>query len=496
MLLGMMNWQKRVLPFTVLVALLFIIGRASAQTGDVDTTAEGTQPTQQPSSSAPASAPVIDDQTYYVDTDPSAVTLWRPELEPYGVWVEDPVYGLVWIPDAAQVGPDFVPYVTAGHWGYTEAGEWIWVSDYEWGWVAFHYGRWVWIPQRGWAWIPGRLYAPAWVVWRVGDPGYDYVGWAPMPPSYYWYGGVAVAFWVVPPPYYVYCESRYVFGHHVHRHVLHGERARAAGRYTKPYVPARPGSSAGRHAAKPGRGPTLQEANVPPEAVPRTPAKPNPRAVAAAKPAGGSAVQPSSRPLRPVAKRPPVAGVSKPVYRGRPSRTLPVSRRAAPLATRPDLRRESRTGSPNWSTRTLGRTTAPPRVAPQPGSPAATRPAPASRVAPRPTTRPSVRPTTRPSTRPGARPGYAPYPTTRPTTRPAPRPQTRPSGPPDVRPVRPSRPSYSPRPSPRPSYGSSSRPVYRAPASRPSRPSYGSGDNNDNNSRKSRGRSKGRGRRR
>ena len=465
MLLGMMNRQKRVLPFTVLVALLFIVGHASAQT--------------EPTDPAPTDAPVLDDQAYYVDTDPSAVTVWQPEMEPYGVWVEDPVYGLVWIPDAAQVGPNFVPYVTAGHWGYTEDGQWLWVSDYEWGWVAFHYGRWVWIPQRGWAWIPGRLYAPAWVEWRVGDPGYDYIGWSPMPPSYYWYGGVAVAFWVVPPPHYVYCESRFVFAHHVHHHMLRGERARRAGRNSKAYAPARPGRARGRHAAQPSRGPTLDQAHVPSSAAPRTPAKPHPRAVAAAKPSRGT-VQPSGA-SQPVTR--PVAGVSKPVYRGRPSRALPVSRRAAPLATRPNLRRESQRA--NGSPRTLGQTTAPTRVTPSPS-----RLNTPSRVAPRNSASNSARPSTRP--------GYTPGRSARTSTRPSARTSTRPS----TRTTRPSsQPSYSSRPSSRPSYSSSSRPTYRTPSRSPSRGSYGNNTNsnsnsNKKNSRKSRGRSKGRGRRR
>ena len=50
-----------------------------------------------------------------------------------------------------------------------------------------------------WAWIAGRRYANAWVVWRTPEPDYYYVGWAPMPPYWYWSGGVAVSFWVIPP---------------------------------------------------------------------------------------------------------------------------------------------------------------------------------------------------------------------------------------------------------------------------------------------------------
>lgn len=502
MLLGMLKWQKRVLPFTVLVALFFLMGHAMAApgTGSEATAAPAEQgavaPPDVSAPVAPSNAPVVDAQTNYVDTDPAAVTLWRPELEPYGVWYEDPAYGLVWIPDPGAVGADFVPYSSAGHWGYTAEGDWLWVSDYEWGWVAFHYGRWVWIPERGWAWIPGRMYAPAWVVWRVGEPGYDYVGWAPMPPTYYWYGGVAVSLWVVPPPYYVYCESHYVFDHHVHHHHLHGHHARGAASHTRPYRPGGPSSSGGRYAARPARGPSLNEAHVPATAVPRTPAQPHPRAAAAATPTSGSrsgatAMRPATRPSS------RIAGVSQPVYSGRPSRAVPANRRAAPLATRPNLPAPgAATNAIPRGSRTLGSSSTPSRTEPgrtgrwggQSGA------APAGRPTPRPSARPSSpdpgygrattspgRRSSGPSTPSGSRPSYGNS-----SSRPAYSP-----------PSRPSRPSYGSS-SPRPSYGSStSRPTYGAPG----RATGGSGNgnsnnNNKNNKGKSRGRGKSSGRRR
>jgi Family of unknown function (DUF6600) len=494
MLLGMLKWQKRVLPFTVLVALFFLMGHAMAApgTGSEATKAAAEQgavaPPDDSALAAPSNAPVVDAQTNYMDTDPAAVTLWRPELEPYGVWYEDPAYGLVWIPDPDAVGADFVPYSSGGHWGYTAEGDWLWVSDYEWGWVAFHYGRWVWIPERGWAWIPGRMYAPAWVVWRVGEPGYGYVGWAPMPPTYYWYGGVAVSLWVVPPPYYVYCESHYVFDHHVHHHRLHGHHARGAANHTRPYRPGGPSSSRGRYAARPSRGPSLNEARVPASAVPRTPAQPHPRAAAAATPTSGSrtsgatAVRPATRPSS------RIAGVSQPVYSGRPSRAVAADRRAAPLASRSNLRAPSAgtTARPRGG-QTLGSSSTPSRTAPgrtgrwggQSGA------APAPRPAPRPSASPSAPGHGRPTTTPGrrssspSRPSYGNS-------------SSRPSYSAPSRPSRPSRPSYGSSSS-RPSYGSStSRPTYRAP----SRPSGGSGygNNNNNNNKNNKGRkSRGRG---
>ncbi len=59
-------------------------------------------------------------------------------LSPYGVWVYDPQYGDMWVPD---VDGNFRPYATRGHWVLTEYGN-TWVSDYPWGWATFHYGRW------------------------------------------------------------------------------------------------------------------------------------------------------------------------------------------------------------------------------------------------------------------------------------------------------------------------------------------------------------------
>src|SRR5450432_4059783 len=85
---------------------------------------------------------------------------FRPALSPYGQWVEAPGYGMVWRPNPAEVGGDFTPYATNGHWVYTDAG-WTWVSNYDWGWAPFHYGNWVYAGD-GWAWVPGRVWAPAW----------------------------------------------------------------------------------------------------------------------------------------------------------------------------------------------------------------------------------------------------------------------------------------------------------------------------------------------
>jgi hypothetical protein len=98
------------------------------------------------------------------------------QLSAYGTWIDHPGYGYVWQPN---VGPDFRPYVTNGHWVYSDAG-WTWVSGYPWGWATFHYGRWFFEEGYGWLWVPGHQWAPAWVTW--GHSG-DYYGWAPIAPN-------------------------------------------------------------------------------------------------------------------------------------------------------------------------------------------------------------------------------------------------------------------------------------------------------------------------
>ncbi len=199
-----------------------------------------------------------------VDTDPSVLADFRQPLEPYGHWVDDPTYGTVWVPNPDAVGPDFVHYQTSGHWALTDDDLWMWVSDYEWGWAPFHYGRWVWIDGTGWAWIPGGVYAPAWVVWETGYYDEWYVGWAPMPPAWYWRGGVAVRVAVVAPARYVFVPSRHVFRPALRPYVLAEARVSTVAPHMQPYV-----SSGGRYQAlSMARGPTPSAARVPAEAVP------------------------------------------------------------------------------------------------------------------------------------------------------------------------------------------------------------------------------------
>ena len=246
-------------------------GLASAQTSEDSgwfSPGEPAVPARPADTQAPAGALLEPADSDAADTDPRALSDFRPLLSKYGDWIEDARYGLVWVPGRRWVGDDFAPYLTRGRWALDTAGEWVWVSDYAFGKVVFHYGRWVWVVGLGWAWVPGYRYAPAWVHWRV--PLHDglYVGWAPMPPSYVWVSGVAVGvgFYVGSP--WVFCPSYYLFSPHVHHHHVHDpSRMKEAARQTKPYNPENG-----------ARGPSPAALGVPRSRVPvsRLPAQPRP----------------------------------------------------------------------------------------------------------------------------------------------------------------------------------------------------------------------------
>ena len=171
----------------------------------------------------------------YDDNDPSALNDFRQALAPYGAWVDDPTYGTIWVPSPEAVGADFTPYVSAGHWVYGD--DYVWASDYPWGWAPFHYGRWVAIEGRGWSWIPGREYRGAWVAWSVDD-AYSYVGWAPLGPSFVWFGGVPVGFHGYWGPRWSYCPRGEVFAPRVGAHVVVGPSAVTIASRMRPYAVA------------------------------------------------------------------------------------------------------------------------------------------------------------------------------------------------------------------------------------------------------------------
>ena len=103
------------------------------------------------------------------------VDVFYDRLAPYGVWVDEPSFGRVFIPDR----DGFVPY-TEGHWQYTTIG-FVWISADPFAWATVHYGRWIYSRAfRRWAWRPDTVWGPSWVEWRVSG---DYFGWAPLAPT-------------------------------------------------------------------------------------------------------------------------------------------------------------------------------------------------------------------------------------------------------------------------------------------------------------------------
>jgi len=255
-------------------------------------------PAAPPLQSSPPSAPgpqAPAQEDNVPETDPRAITEFRPTLDPYGTWVDDPKYGTVWVPNRDAVGEDFAPYVSAGHWALTVDNDWIWQSDYPFGGVVFHYGRWVWVPGTGWAWVAGRRYANAWVTWRVSTDDYGYIGWAPMPPAWGWYGGSAVSLWWYPPTAYVFCPNQYAFSYRVHSYIVHDRYViHDVAAHTRNYSDGRVQHIAAQPRVLPAnspapRGPTLQSARIPSAAAPvsRVPVR---SAFAGPRPANLSAV--------------------------------------------------------------------------------------------------------------------------------------------------------------------------------------------------------------
>jgi hypothetical protein len=121
------------------------------------------------------SAWIIPQESFAQQTSVS-FQLFYDELSPYGMWVDYPNYGYVWIPNGE---PGFSPYATAGHWVFTNDG-WTWFSEYPWGWAPFHYCRWDYNNGYWWVLVPDNEWGPAWVSWR-SSPGY--YGWAPLSPG-------------------------------------------------------------------------------------------------------------------------------------------------------------------------------------------------------------------------------------------------------------------------------------------------------------------------
>ena len=334
------------------------------------------------------------------DTDPSALTTFRPALDPYGAWVSDSTYGTVWVPSRDVVGADFAPYVSRGHWALTADDDWIWVSDYPFGWATFHYGRWVWISGSGWAWVPGRRYANAWVVWRVPTAEYAYVGWAPMPPTWGYWNGYAFGIWYSPPLPYVFCPSAYVFDYRVHYHIVHDRRlVRDIAGHTRVYpTPYRAPAAPSRHVAS---APGVRPAAVAPARVPHGPAMSAARVPAQAVPAVRTAPPPNA--LRVSARRTTADDFSRsrassssdPRVRSSSSPRVPPSARES--FRRDDVPRSPPSPSSSWSNPPRADAPTRSRVEPRSSAPTRTRIEPRN-VAPAPRNAPAPRIRVAPST--------------------------------------------------------------------------------------------------
>ncbi|MCC6645762.1 MAG: hypothetical protein IT374_09350 [Polyangiaceae bacterium] len=368
-----------------------------------------------PDEPAPVTEPVAlvsEPSEQFEDTDPAALTDFKEPLDAYGTWAEDATYGTVWQPSEAIVGADFAPYVSHGHWALDPQERWTWVSDFDpqFGWVVFHYGRWVWIEGRGWSWVPGRQWAPAWVVWRTGDPGYDYVGWAPAPPYFYWRS--SVVFWMdtYPPAPYVFCHTRYVFHDHVYAHVVPAARVEGVARGTWPYQGGvRAGAPPEHVLAHPQPGPSVTSGHIPASSWPsgrvaldsRQASFARPRALGrgAPPPRASRSLGFSDGPARPpgqapvVTPAPPSMTRATPPPRVRPGFSPGVVRPGAPPGVAPP-----RGVSP-------GRATSAPHFSPRPSA--------APHFSPRPSAAPHFSP------RPSAAPHFSPRPSTPSPSRPS-----------------------------------------------------------------------------
>ena len=110
---------------------------------------------------------------------PPPKTDYYEELRRHGEWILVAPYGKLWHPNLQEVGKDFVPYVSGGHWqrtarGWTFEGRWRW-SDF-----VFHHGRWLWTQDFDWLWALDEREGLAFVDWRAGS---EWIGWSPEAPQ-------------------------------------------------------------------------------------------------------------------------------------------------------------------------------------------------------------------------------------------------------------------------------------------------------------------------
>ena len=150
-----------------------------------------------------------------------SVDVFYDQLSPYGVWVDEPDAGRVFIPQE----DGFVPY-TNGHWQYTSLG-FVWVSASPFGWATSHYGRWAYSNSYNrWVWAPDTQWGPAWVEWRQTG---THFGWSPLAPE----GFVRIGY---QPPIesWHYCGAGHILDVNVGRYYEPRERVVAIQREARP----------------------------------------------------------------------------------------------------------------------------------------------------------------------------------------------------------------------------------------------------------------------
>ena len=109
---------------------------------------------------------------------PPNVAIVADNLDAYGAWRDDPIYGRVWVPAVTEA--DWRPYYH-GRWTWVEPFGWTWVGAEPWGWAPYHYGTWF-HASYGWGWRPGpvtQYWSPA-VVSFYNSGGS--VAWCPLAP--------------------------------------------------------------------------------------------------------------------------------------------------------------------------------------------------------------------------------------------------------------------------------------------------------------------------
>ncbi|HEX7838826.1 MAG TPA: DUF6600 domain-containing protein, partial [Kofleriaceae bacterium] len=160
------------------------------------------------------------------DTEPpgdpvESTDVFYDQLSPYGVWVDEPDVGRVFVPDT----PDYVPYTT-GHWQNTNLG-FVWVSAEPHAWATTHYGRWAYSNSYGrWYWLPDTAWGPSWVEWRQTG---SHFGWAPLAPEV-----VVRAGWQPPPQSWHYCGAEHILDANVGRYYEPRERVVVIHREARP----------------------------------------------------------------------------------------------------------------------------------------------------------------------------------------------------------------------------------------------------------------------